>query len=293
MTKYHRRLALLLSPLLICGYASANLKYFEADINDSNWQYKGTPLACNLSHNIPYYGTASFSKSAGKKTQLGFLLSYKRHELSPERSAWVRSIAPSWQPEQSSKVLGEVKLQKGKNIMSSHSTSSWRLLYELESGRFPTISYQDLNQQDSQVSVALSAVRFKPAYEKFLDCMTNLVRYDLKQIRKLTLYFDFDKYLIREKYEEKLKALAAYIKYDESIEVVFISGHTDSKGSRSYNDKLSKNRINSVKKLLQLDGVDDNRFKTAAYGEKKPVASNRSKKGRALNRRVYIRIAQR
>ena len=86
--------------------------------------------------------------------------------------------------------------------------------------------------------------------------------------------------------------MAAYIKFDPSIEVVFINGYTDSKGSRYYNEKLANKRIQSVKKRLTLEGVDESRFKTTAFGEKNPAASNRNAKGRAQNRRVYIKIAQ-
>ncbi|MET1257246.1 flagellar protein MotY [Aliikangiella maris] len=270
----------------------AGLKYFEADIHDANWQFEGNPLSCRLSHEIPYYGQAMFSKSAGSKQQLGFSLSYLRHQQLPTKTASVHAIAPTWRPDIPSRELGEIKITPGPFIFENRATSSWRLLYELESGRYPTFSYQDLNQQDAQVSVALSSVRFKPAYEKFLGCMAQLINFDLEQVSRLTLYFDFDRFTIRKNYQEKLQALAAYVKYDPSIEVVIISAHTDSKGSRSYNFKLSENRANAVKKILQLEGVTDDRFKLLANGELKPAATNRSKKGRALNRRVYIRIAQ-
>jgi sodium-type flagellar protein MotY len=270
----------------------ANIKYYEADMQTSQWDFEGNPLQCHLSHNIPLYGQAAFRQSAGQQSQLDFLLSYKRHPLKGEKTAQVVSIAPAWQPLRSSKPLGQIKLKEGRYVVTSQSIASWQLLYELEAGRFPTFSYQDLPKADERVSVALSSVRFRNAFEDFLDCVSSLVKYDLKQISRMTLYFDFDKHSIRPNYQAKLDALAAYVKYDPSIEVVFIDGHTDSKGSRSYNEKLAKKRIQSVKKILQLDGVPDEKFKTHNYGEKKPAATNRNARGRAQNRRVYIKIAQ-
>ncbi|MGX5201381.1 flagellar protein MotY [Aliikangiella sp. IMCC44632] len=261
-------------------------------MQNSSWDFEGNPLECHLSHDIPLFGQAAFRQSAGQKSQLDFLLSYKRHPLKGEKTAQVVSIAPSWQPLRSSKPLGEIKLNDGRYVISSQSIASWQLLYELEAGRFPTFSYQDIPKADERVSVALSSVRFRHAYEDFLDCVSSLVKYDLNQISRMTLYFDFDKHSIRPNYQAKLDALAAYVKYDPSVEVVFIDGHTDSKGSRSYNEKLAKKRIQSVKKVLQLDGVPDDKFKTRNYGEKKPAATNRNAKGRAQNRRVYIKIAQ-
>ena len=107
----------------------------------------------------------------------------------------------------------------------------------------------------------------------------------------MTLRFDFDQHKIRSKYKDQLKALAAYIRYDPNLEVVVVNGYTDSKGSRGYNDKLAQRRIDSVKELLTLEGADLSRIKTLAYGEKNPVASNRKASGRALNRRVYIKVS--
>ncbi len=282
----------LIALFLNCSSVSASLKYYEADASEASWRYEGTPLQCRLSHKIPFYGTATFSKGAGIKSTLLFQLSYKRHALPKKRTAKVRAIAPAWQPVQTNKELGEVQLKRGKYLISSQNIASWRLLNELESGRFPTFSYQNFNQAEEQVSVAISAVGFTPVYDQFLDCLATLIPYRLEQLSKMTLFFDFDKDSVRQIYKSKISALATYIKHDPDIEVVFIKGHTDSKGSRYYNQKLSEQRINSVKKALMLDGVEEQRFKLKAYGEKKPAASNRNARGRAKNRRVTIQIAQ-
>lgn len=284
---------LCISSLVITSLSTkASFKRFEAPVDESQWQFSGNPLGCSLNHDIPLYGKAEFSQSAGKKEVLSFNLGYQRHQVAKNTFADVRGIAPSWQPNSSSRELGKVKLSGGKYIVKSHDKASWKLLNELEVGRFPTFMYQDFEQLEDQVSVALNSVGFRAEYDKFLDCLASLVRYKLPEISKMTLYFDFDKARIDKDYQERLAALSQYIKHDPTVQVVFISGYTDSKGPRFYNHKLSERRINSVKKILQLDGVADNRFKTRPFGEKNPVATNRTAKGRAKNRRVLIRIAQ-
>ncbi|MCW8877590.1 MAG: OmpA family protein [Kangiellaceae bacterium] len=280
------------SMAIISLSASASFKRFEAPMDESQWQFSGNPLGCYLNHDIPLYGRAEFSKSAGKKEVLSFNLGYQRHQVATNTFANVRGIAPSWQPNSNSRELGKIKLTSGKHIVKSRDKASWKLLNELEVGRFPTFMYQDFEQLEDQVSVALNSVGFRAEYDKFLDCLASLVRYKLPELTKMTLFFDFDKAGIKDNYRERLEALSQYIKYDPSVQVVFISGYTDSKGPRYYNHKLSERRINSVKKLLQLDGVEDSRFKTQPHGEKNPVATNRTSKGRAKNRRVIIRIAQ-
>ena len=292
MTRSFIKIALTALVTLASLNSAASYKVFEANIDQSSWTFQGNPLNCTLSHHIPLYGDAKFQKIAGKEEKLGFQLGYKRHTIVKNKIADVRALAPSWQPLLTSRELGQVELKPGKNIVVSQETASWRLLNELEIGRFPTFFYQDFNAIEDQVSVALSTVGFRQEYDKFLDCMANLVPFKINELSKMTLFFDFDRFSIRNPYKAKLDALAQYIKHDPAIEVVFMSGFTDSKGSRSYNQKLSQQRVESVKKLLQLNGVPDSRFKLNAFGEKQPVASNRTAKGRAKNRRVFIRLAQ-
>jgi OOP family OmpA-OmpF porin len=71
---------------------------------------------------------------------------------------------------------------------------------------------------------------------------------------------------------------------------VELQGHTDSKGSDSYNMNLSQNRAKSVKNYLVSSGVASNRLTARGYGEEQPVASNDSSDGRALNRRVELKV---
>jgi len=69
---------------------------------------------------------------------------------------------------------------------------------------------------------------------------------------------------------------------------VTISGHASSDGSTAYNQKLSEQRAASVKAYLVSKGVDASRIDTVGYGESKPVQSNKTRKGRAMNRRAEI-----
>ncbi len=271
---------------------SASFKHFEAPMSESSWHFQGNPLGCQLEHAIPMYGKARFRKIAGKTEELAFDLSYNRHQLNANTTANVRALAPAWQPQLTSRELGELKVSNGPAIFTSQKTASWKLLNELEVGRLPTFYYSDFNTTEDQVAVSLSSIGFKSEYSKFLDCLTGLVPYKLEELQQLTLYFDFDQTKIKSRYQDQLEALANYIKYDPEIDIIIINGYTDNKGSRYYNQKLSERRAQKVKQQLQLAGVDDSRFKVSAFGEKKPAASNRTAKGRALNRRVYLKIME-
>jgi outer membrane protein OmpA-like peptidoglycan-associated protein len=72
-----------------------------------------------------------------------------------------------------------------------------------------------------------------------------------------------------------------------NIEIV---GHTDSRGSEEYNYELSRKRALAVADELVRSGVSDARIKVRGEGEARPVATNETPEGRAMNRRVEINI---
>ena len=69
-----------------------------------------------------------------------------------------------------------------------------------------------------------------------------------------------------------------------------IEGHTDNVGKKAKNILLSQNRADAVKIYLIQGGIDQSRLESIGYGPDKPIASNKNKKGRELNRRVEINL---
>jgi OOP family OmpA-OmpF porin len=68
-----------------------------------------------------------------------------------------------------------------------------------------------------------------------------------------------------------------------------VEGHTDSDGSNAYNQKLSEDRANAVKNALVSKGVKADNLTTVGFGETKPVATNKTKAGKAKNRRTEVK----
>lgn len=99
------------------------------------------------------------------------------------------------------------------------------------------------------------------------------------------IFFEFNKTeLLPESYKE-LDIVAAFM-ISEDIDLIEISGHTDSEGSDTYNLKLSEGRARSVVSYLASKGINNDRMKAAGYGESRPVDTNINEAGRARNRRV-------
>ncbi len=103
------------------------------------------------------------------------------------------------------------------------------------------------------------------------------------------IFFEFaSSDLLPESYPE-LDRVAQLLKRYPDI-VVEIAGHTDSIGSDAYNQRLSEARARSVRQYLIKKGISPDRLVARGYGEKQPIADNSTEEGRALNRRVEIRI---
>jgi len=104
------------------------------------------------------------------------------------------------------------------------------------------------------------------------------------------IYFDFDKSTIKPESRPALEDAAKMLNENPTIKVE-IQGHTDSKGSDSYNLALSDRRAAAVVAYLVTNlGVDPSRLTSRGYGESMPIATNDTDAGRALNRRVEFAI---
>ena len=102
-------------------------------------------------------------------------------------------------------------------------------------------------------------------------------------------FFDFDKSVLKPEGKAKLDDLVSKVK-NINLEVIIAVGHTDSVGTDAYNQKLSVRRAEAVKAYLVSKGIEKNRVYTEGKGEKQPIADNKTKEGRAKNRRVEIEV---
>ena len=113
-------------------------------------------------------------------------------------------------------------------------------------------------------------------------------------IEKVTLAadqeFDFDKAVLKPAALSELDRLAEHLR-GINIKMVHVVGYTDGIGTDAYNDKLSLRRADAVRDyLVNKGGVDPKLIDTEGRGKRDPVADNKTKEGRAKNRRVEVRI---
>ncbi len=100
--------------------------------------------------------------------------------------------------------------------------------------------------------------------------------------------FKLNKYELSDEERAKLMDLAGKLKTDNHNVYLEIQGHTDATGTADYNMTLGEERAEAVRLFLNEQGVALNRMNTMSYGKSAPVADNKTKAGRAQNRRVQI-----
>ncbi|WP_397451717.1 OmpA family protein [Pseudomonas sp. NA-150] len=105
------------------------------------------------------------------------------------------------------------------------------------------------------------------------------------------VYFKFDSAQLTAADKQKLDMISTRLKKEAPSAQLRVSGHTDSVGSDKYNKTLSQKRATSVTNYLVSTGVPRGSFiSVVGEGESRPVADNKTAEGRALNRRVEIKI---
>jgi len=103
------------------------------------------------------------------------------------------------------------------------------------------------------------------------------------------LLFDFDSSALRSGSRSDLREFANSMSEYPETEILVV-GHTDSKGSESYNQGLSQRRAESAADFLMNQGIAADRLRTVGRGESEPVATNDTEAGRQQNRRVEVAI---
>jgi outer membrane protein OmpA-like peptidoglycan-associated protein len=103
------------------------------------------------------------------------------------------------------------------------------------------------------------------------------------------ILFDTGKSKLKPASKQDLAELAKVLKEYKDTDLV-VEGHTDSKGKKARNKKLSLARANAVTALLEAEGVAPGRMDALGLADEKPVAPNTNEAGRAQNRRVQIQI---
>jgi peptidoglycan-associated lipoprotein len=103
--------------------------------------------------------------------------------------------------------------------------------------------------------------------------------------------FKFGKTILPDEAKAKLDQMIAQIKADPKGAYFEIEGHTDNVGDKKVNERVGLERAEAVKRYLyEQHQIPLHKMNVISYGEEKPIAPNKTKTGRAQNRRVVIKV---
>ncbi len=106
-------------------------------------------------------------------------------------------------------------------------------------------------------------------------------------LSKRSIYFEFDSFVVEDKYKAQIEAHARYLSGNKTAKVT-LQGNTDERGSREYNIALGQKRADAVKRAMTLMGVQDVVIETVSFGKEKPRRDGHDEASWAENRRVDI-----
>jgi outer membrane protein OmpA-like peptidoglycan-associated protein len=192
-------------------------------------------------------------------------------------------------------VNGQTAVLGRDPALSTSGQGEWRLALDepLDSGRHDVVAISADRQGrissdqtrfellvDSTATTQAAAIAGTP-----LDCAHGLSLW----LTVHPLNFDFAKHEVRSADLQTIEQIAAIARACPDKDFA-ITGHADWEASGTYNQKLSQRRAKAVQRALVAAGIKPSRLHTAAYGENRPLASNETAEGRAVNRRVEITV---
>ncbi len=110
---------------------------------------------------------------------------------------------------------------------------------------------------------------------------------DVSKIKLESVHFRTLSYVLSAEAKKTLDEVAKTLKAFPMLKVE-VQGHADTTGNDAINDPLSQNRANAVKNYLVKKAVEPERLVAKGYGSRRPIATNKTKEGRRLNRRTQF-----
>ncbi|AKL97380.1 OmpA family protein [Endomicrobium proavitum] len=185
---------------------------------------------------------------------------------------------------------GSVRITEGLKFFinaNAHTAEKFTNLYANAGLRY---NFCGITHKEKEEPVPAPVVVVEQAKPEIIEQPKPAVEAGKKQIqpyRSRAVNFDTNKYLLKSNHIMSIKEHAEYIKQHEYKKIT-IEGHTDSTGNEKVNQPLSERRAQSVYNELANNGIPKEKMEIVGHSSKNPVDTNKTKEGRANNRRVEI-----
>ncbi len=249
----------------------------------ADWGYK-----VSTAGDVAYYAANKLSGGFGGSDLYAISIP---EELRPEPVATIRGIVTDpdgnplvadikWENLADGQNIGQLKTDpvKGNYFITVPLGKNYGYYAEKE-GYYPVSNNVDLTNEKGFVNIT----------ENIVLVPVKKIAEEGVAVRINNIFFDVDEAELHLESRAELDRLAQLIKLYPNAKVE-ISGHTDSKASSEYNQRLSERRAQAVVDYLISVGGNRKLLVAKGYGETKPVAGNDTEEGRAMNRRVEFRF---
>lgn len=259
---------------------------FQAPVEETEWRLTPSIFECEFAQPIPNYGEAVFYHEAGE--DLLFHLRVKKNLMGAGLAA-LHIEPPVWQPSKQSEDLGMVEIKHSTLPLKVEPARANQMMLALLQGMEPTFTRKARFSPEEPVRVSISAANFNNFYKDYLGCVTGLLPVNFRQVAKSKVLFVKGERLDASA-KKILDLIILYVKADPKVNAIYVDGHSDGLGRRYHNRRLSEQRALNVTEYMVKKGLDSSMITTRYHGERYPVATNKTAKGRQLNRRVTIRL---
>lgn len=273
------------------GANAASAQMYSADITSSEWKLSSTPFACSLSHTIPTFGKAIFSRKAGGAEV--FYLESQGKVSFPGTIAGAETLPPLWRNDLVPVPLGAFKVVAGNQPISLSPAQMVPLVAQLMAGMNVMYSSQPIATSSSSSSimrVVLNAKNFASGYKSYQQCLADIIPYSFAQVARTTINYAEKPEGLTAAHKADLARVARYVKADPNVVGVFVDGHSDNSATPEANEALSKQEAEWVAAYLVEQGVAAAKITTRWHGAQFVIADNKTLAGRAQNRRVTVRL---
>lgn len=277
--------------LLSWGVNTANAQIYSADLSTSEWKVSAGPFACSLTHNIPSFGKAVFSRKAGGAEV--FYLEAQGKIAFPEGVAGAETLPPQWRNDLVPIPLGAFPVVAGSQPINLNAAQIAPFVAQLTTGMSVMYSSRPVvvgSSSPTIIRVVLNAKNFAAGYKTYQQCIAEIIPYSFAQISRITLNYPEKPEGLTPAHKAELAKVARYIKADPKVVGVFVDGHSDNSRPAEANEALSKQTAEWVAAYLVEQGVGADKITTRWHGDKFVIADNKVAVGRAQNRRVTVRL---
>jgi outer membrane protein OmpA-like peptidoglycan-associated protein len=147
------------------------------------------------------------------------------------------------------------------------------------------------SEEDAEEARAVAASALERARQLEADLNAKETERGLVLTMNEDVLFAFDRADLQPGAAQSLGEVARFLN-EYPDQRIAVEGHTDSVGSETYNEELSRRRADAVASFLRTHGVERGRLEVAGFGESMPVSPNDTEAGRQMNRRVEIILAK-